>query len=108
MNEKAVAARRGAKLHTPNRLGEKAARDIAGALNALLADFFALYLKTKNFHPRRRNTRTLTERLMHSESSSPRNDIRERRMSPRQQHRLRGNLDESGSDRELGLATPIE
>ena len=50
MNEKAIAARRGAKLHTPNRLGEKPARDIAGALNALLADFFALYLKTKNFH----------------------------------------------------------
>ena len=50
MNEKAIAARRGAKLHTPNRLGEKAVRDIAGALNALLADFFALYLKTKNFH----------------------------------------------------------
>jgi starvation-inducible DNA-binding protein len=30
--------------------GPDAARDIAGALNALLADFFALYLKTKNFH----------------------------------------------------------
>ena len=30
--------------------GAEAARDIAGALNALLADFFALYLKTKNFH----------------------------------------------------------
>ncbi len=28
----------------------EAVRDIAGALNALLADFFALYLKTKNFH----------------------------------------------------------
>lgn len=27
-----------------------AVRDIAGALNALLADMFALYLKTKNFH----------------------------------------------------------
>src|SRR5436305_6541340 len=31
-------------------LGAQATRDITGALNALLADFFALYLKTKNFH----------------------------------------------------------
>jgi len=30
--------------------GADAARDLAAALNALLADFFALYLKTKNFH----------------------------------------------------------
>jgi len=28
----------------------EATKDIAGALNALLADFFALYMKTKNFH----------------------------------------------------------
>src|SRR5205823_5932581 len=27
-----------------------ATRDISGALNLLLADFFALYLKTKSFH----------------------------------------------------------
>ena len=31
-------------------LGTDAARDISNSLNALLADFFALYLKTKNFH----------------------------------------------------------
>jgi starvation-inducible DNA-binding protein len=31
-------------------LGENAVEDIAGALNALLADVFSLYLKTKNFH----------------------------------------------------------
>jgi len=31
-------------------LGADAARDISNSLNALLADFFALYLKTKNFH----------------------------------------------------------
>jgi len=30
--------------------GKTATRDISAALNALLADFFALYLKTKNFH----------------------------------------------------------
>ena len=51
MNDKtASATRRSAKLATPTSLGAKATRDIAGALNALLADFFALYLKTKNFH----------------------------------------------------------
>jgi starvation-inducible DNA-binding protein len=33
-----------------NALTTEEIRDISGALNALLADFFALYLKTKNFH----------------------------------------------------------
>lgn len=42
--------RRKAPLATPTGLGDDARRDISGALNALLADFFALYLKTKNFH----------------------------------------------------------
>jgi starvation-inducible DNA-binding protein len=37
-------------LATPSDLATEATRDIAGALNALLADVFALYLKTKNFH----------------------------------------------------------
>jgi starvation-inducible DNA-binding protein len=37
-------------LGTPSDLGSDAVRDISGALNALLADMFALYLKTKNFH----------------------------------------------------------
>jgi starvation-inducible DNA-binding protein len=37
-------------LSTPTDLAGDAARDISGALNALLADMFALYLKTKNFH----------------------------------------------------------
>ena|SRR5438270_1222713 len=37
-------------LATPTDLGADAVRDISGALNALLADMFALYLKTKNFH----------------------------------------------------------
>jgi len=35
---------------TPTDLSADAVRDISGALNALLADMFALYLKTKNFH----------------------------------------------------------
>jgi starvation-inducible DNA-binding protein len=37
-------------LATPTDLGADAVRDISAALNALLADTFALYLKTKNFH----------------------------------------------------------
>ncbi|MGA7083250.1 MAG: DNA starvation/stationary phase protection protein [Pseudolabrys sp.] len=39
-----------ARLTTPTDLGASAQKDITGALNALLADTFALYLKTKNFH----------------------------------------------------------
>jgi starvation-inducible DNA-binding protein len=39
-----------APLATPTDLKPDAVRDIAGALNALLADVFALYVKTKNFH----------------------------------------------------------
>ena len=42
--------KRGAAIATPTDLGKGATRDISGALNALLADVFALYLKTKNFH----------------------------------------------------------
>jgi starvation-inducible DNA-binding protein len=37
-------------LATPTDLTAEATRDIAGSMNALLADAFALYLKTKNFH----------------------------------------------------------
>jgi starvation-inducible DNA-binding protein len=37
-------------LATPTDLGANATRDIAAALNGLLADVFALYVKTKNFH----------------------------------------------------------
>jgi starvation-inducible DNA-binding protein len=39
-----------APLVTPTDLDKAAVRDIAGAMNAILADVFALYLKTKNFH----------------------------------------------------------
>ena len=46
----AAKARRGAAIATPSDLGAKATKDIAGALNAILADVFAIYLKTKNFH----------------------------------------------------------
>lgn len=50
MNDTATHLRRAARLHTPTDLGADARRDVSGALNALLADLFALYLKTKNFH----------------------------------------------------------
>jgi starvation-inducible DNA-binding protein len=42
--------RRAASLVTPTDLGSKASVDIAGGMNAILADVFGLYLKTKNFH----------------------------------------------------------
>jgi len=38
------------RLATPTDLGANATKDIAAGLNLLLADTFALYLKTKNFH----------------------------------------------------------
>src|SRR6201988_1555103 len=41
---------RHSSLRTPTDLSADAIRDISGALNLLLADMFALYLKTKNFH----------------------------------------------------------
>lgn len=47
---KKVAERRKAPLDTPTDLGDNAVKDISGALNILLADVFALYMKTKNFH----------------------------------------------------------
>src|SRR6201984_2179120 len=37
-------------LTVPTDLARSAVKDIAGAMNAILADVFALYLKTKNFH----------------------------------------------------------
>lgn len=37
-------------LDSPTDLTSEATRDIAAALRALLADVFAIYLKTKNFH----------------------------------------------------------
>src|ERR1700733_2024330 len=42
--------RRGAPLVTPTDLGAEASKDIAAGMNGILADVFALYMKTKNFH----------------------------------------------------------
>lgn len=47
---KDAKARRKAALDTPTNLSSNATRDLSGALTALLADMFALYVKTKNFH----------------------------------------------------------
>ncbi len=47
---KAAKNRRQAPLLTPSDLKPEATADIAAAMNAILADVFALYLKTKNFH----------------------------------------------------------
>jgi len=45
-----LAKRRDAPLETRTDLEPSATRDISAAMNAILADVFALYLKTKNFH----------------------------------------------------------
>src|SRR6201997_5556297 len=50
MSTTAVQERKTAKLKTPSELGSNAVKDISAALRAMLADTFALYLKTKNFH----------------------------------------------------------
>jgi starvation-inducible DNA-binding protein len=50
MNIEDTKMRRLAPLKTPTDLTPKATRDISGALTILLADMFALYVKTKNFH----------------------------------------------------------
>jgi starvation-inducible DNA-binding protein len=42
--------RRSAPLSTPSDLDANAAKEVGGAMNGILADVFALYLKTKNFH----------------------------------------------------------
>ena len=42
--------RRDSPLLTPTDLTRSATKDITGAMNGILADVFALYLKTKNFH----------------------------------------------------------
>jgi starvation-inducible DNA-binding protein len=49
-NKSQLVKRQEAPLTTPSDIDSKAVKDIAGGLNALLADVFTLYLKTKNFH----------------------------------------------------------
>src|ERR1035437_813676 len=49
-NVNELAALQKAPLATPTDIDPQAVKEISGVLNALLADVFALYLKTKNFH----------------------------------------------------------
>src|SRR5271167_4693076 len=49
-NKAEVKERRKAPLATPSDIRPGAVKNISGGLNALAADVFALYLKTKNFH----------------------------------------------------------
>jgi len=50
MKDTVRKAPRSGPLRTPTSLGAEARRDLSASLNALAADLFALYLKTKNFH----------------------------------------------------------
>ena len=49
-NRSEVATLREAPLRTPTLLKKEDVQNITAELNVLLADVFALYLKTKNFH----------------------------------------------------------
>jgi starvation-inducible DNA-binding protein len=50
MKRAEVRERRNAVMATPSDLDAQAATEIGGAMNVVLADVFALYVKTKNFH----------------------------------------------------------
>ena len=50
MDRDKVSDRRKAPLQTPAGFSPAATKDLSGALTLLLADMFAIYLKTKNFH----------------------------------------------------------
>jgi starvation-inducible DNA-binding protein len=45
-----LIARRNSPLNTPSDIDSKSISEITAAMNALLADAFGLYVKTKNFH----------------------------------------------------------
>lgn len=49
-SKQALKSRQNAPLATPTDLKAAATKDITAAMNGILADVFALYLKTKNFH----------------------------------------------------------
>lgn len=49
-NSASVIRKFEAPLATPTDLGANATKDISAAMNLVLADVFALYVKTKNFH----------------------------------------------------------
>ena len=45
-----LVTRQMAPIATPTDIERPAVKEISGGLNVLLADIFALYMKTKNFH----------------------------------------------------------
>src|SRR5215216_1884856 len=45
-----LTQRRDARLQTPTDLSPAATKEVSAGMNGILADVFALYLKTKNFH----------------------------------------------------------
>src|ERR1700726_3298493 len=49
-NREDLVRRLSAPLATPTDLKPAATKDVAAAMNIILADVFALYVKTKNFH----------------------------------------------------------
>jgi len=49
-SKQTLKSRQEAPLATPTDLKPAATKDITAAMNGILADVFALYLKTKNFH----------------------------------------------------------
>lgn len=49
-SKQALKSRQTAPLATPTDLKAAATKDITAAMNGILADVFAIYLKTKNFH----------------------------------------------------------
>ena len=50
MTKPVAPKQQAAPLRTPTDLKSAATKDVAAAMNGILADVFALYLKTKNFH----------------------------------------------------------
>jgi starvation-inducible DNA-binding protein len=50
MSVEEAAARRVGHINPPSGLAPNATHDLSAALTTLLADVFAIYLKTKNFH----------------------------------------------------------
>lgn len=50
MSTSKAEGRRTVRLQTPSDLSSNAIKDISASLTTLLADVFALYVKTKNFH----------------------------------------------------------
>ncbi len=48
--DNSTKSRREAPLKTPSGIAENGVRDISAGISTLLADVFAIYLKTKNFH----------------------------------------------------------